>query len=1643
MGLRTTGATNRSHGGCCLALALALAACGDHARSDTADHPSNGAIAVDEAGVVGDVRAGKLELAIPVRAQQAARGTLQVSLRSVNGESVLQRAAVPYALADGAKATLHASLPLPNIEGQAALVDYNVRVEQSGTHVLRVTRSLLYVLPAVSVRLEGPSKLRAAKQASYRAVVEDARTHAPLADRSVELTVRSDDDVVQTIHADSDERGVAMFELGVDEPGDYTVEASTAGASSAITLGQGITVEQPGSKVLLTTDKPLYQPGQRIHLRALVLASPGNQPLAEQAVTFEVEDAKGNKIMKRELMTEAHGIAATTFQLGNVLNMGTFKLRAIAGEVKGEKTIEVSRYVLPKLDVALDADREWYTPGATVHGSVAARYFFGKNVIGGQVLVEASTLDVGANVFARVMGVTDDAGNFEFDVTLPETLAGIPLQDGNALVTLRATVTDSAEQQVTKEKALTVAPAAIRLALVPESSVLVPGIENRFHLFASDPLGAPIVGAEAEVSAAGQTSAQGETDAFGHLELRFTPASGAETETLSASVQPADGPKVSETFELAAQSGDQHVLVRTDKSIYQLGETVQVHVFSSKPKDVAYVDWLNEGQAVDMRTLQLADGSASFTMTADPGLLGDNRIEAYVVDDDGNVVRAGRSLVIKSDGALHVSLGTDKDEYRPGEPAQLTFSVVDEQGHPAVAALGVQIVDEAVFSLIDSRPGLLKTYFEIEDAFAKPQYEIKGPLVGFDQLLFEDTAPGAKPDVANAAQVRAEGALAALALPSLSGIQLSSWPQTIEQAHDLLAKPLKAERKRLIALLTPIAQRELDQLVARGCAANEYYCDAIGMSLADAVVAAAKGQLAAYDFWGNAYRDQPQDYLELARLISSGPDERQGTADDETIRIALSDLQLIDSANGGHAVDAGICFGCGEAPGNNEGGKGGAAGSGGSTAGGNGGSGDEGGPRVRRDFPETLYVNPTLITDADGKATVALDMADSITEWRVSALANASDGKLGGGQAGIRVFQDFFVDVSFPAELTRGDEVEFPVVVYNYLDDAQTVQLTLADGAWFTPLGDVAQSVELAAGQVSVVHFPVRVDEVGDQSLTVQAIGQSASDAVARSVRVVPDGRAVSSPQSGSLAEGQTSLAVSFPEAAVPGSQELYLDVFPAFLAQAVQGLDSLLQVPSGCFEQTTSTTWPNVLVTRYLKETDQTTPEVQLKAESLISAGYQRLLTFEHSGGGFSWFGEQDPAPFLSVTAFGLMEFTDMAAVSAVDPAMIARTQKWLLDQQEGDGSWKGDMSEFFTFHTSSVRNTAFVLWALAQNGYKGAEVDRGLAFVKANLGKDDRDSYTLALVANAFALAAPNDAFGGDLLAELDAAKQVDGDRIHWDAGETQTNFYGAGDDAAVSTTALVAHAMLTAGGYTSTVNGALAYLTAAKDSLGNFGSTQATVWTLKTLLLSALKGTEGAVGSLAITLDGTNIADVELSTAQSDVMTRVEMSGQASTGEHTVGLAFSGSGKVSYNLVSKHNVPWTAGAPSGNEALSITVEYDRTALSVDETVEATTSVRNETAAEQNMILVTVGIPPGFELISEDLDAYVQAQALSHYERTGKQLTLYLQALAAHELRAFSYRLRATMPVRASDGGASARPYYEPAQQVEAAATLLTATE
>src|SRR5205085_10940321 len=108
----------------------------------------------------------------------------------------------------------------------------------------------------------------------------------------------------------------------------------------------------------------------------------------------------------------------------------------------------------------------------------------------------------------------------------------------------------------------------------------------------------------------------------------------------------------------------------------------------------------------------------------------------------------------------------------------------------------------------------------------------------------------------------------------------------------------------------------------------------------------------------------------------------------------------------------------------------------------------------------------------------------------------------------------------------------------------------------------------------------------------------------------------------------------------------------------------ALLQEPGGCFEQTSSSNYPNVMALQYLKGHSGVDPALVRRASELLARGYQRLVAFETKERGYEWFGANPGHEAL--TAYGVLEFTDMASVTAVDSDMLARTRAWLLARRD-----------------------------------------------------------------------------------------------------------------------------------------------------------------------------------------------------------------------------------------------------------------------------------------------------------------------------------------------------------------------------------------
>jgi len=463
--------------------------------------------------------------------------------------------------------------------------------------------------------------------------------------------------------------------------------------------------------------------------------------------------------------------------------------------------------------------------------------------------------------------------------------------------------------------------------------------------------------------------------------------------------------------------------------------------------------------------------------------------------------------------------------------------------------------------------------------------------------------------------------------------------------------------------------------------------------------------------------------------------------------------------------------------------------------------------------------------------------------------------------------------------------------------------------------------------------------------------------------------------------------------------------------------------------------TYPNVLVLGYLNQTKTAAPETQMKAESLVATGYQRLLTFEAEGGGFSLFGKGKGDLFLS--AYGLLQLTDMAKVHTVDPAAPDRTARWLIAQQSSDGSW---ISRDYRAGNGALGMTAFVAWALAESGKtRDAGVQRALSYLRSN-AFNDQDAYTLALVANALVAADPKDSMTAQVLDQLASLAVRDAQGAHW--GGENTMMGGYGKTGAVESTALAAHALMRGGKNLPLAQDALAFIIKSKDSWGTWGSTQATIWSLKALMLSATAGdVRDARATVNVALNGRTPQSFQFTPETADVV-RVVTFDDVNLGENRISIDVAGQGSLMYQVTAIYYLPWSVAPPEPEPVglLSVDINYDRTNIEVDDLVTVNVRARLTRPGTAKMILLDLGIPPGFTVQADDLNALVEQAVIARYELTGRQIILYIENFSSDKALDIKYRLKARFPLRAKTQPYSAYDYYNPDQQTNVQPTLVT---
>ena len=448
------------------------------------------------------------------------------------------------------------------------------------------------------------------------------------------------------------------------------------------------------------------------------------------------------------------------------------------------------------------------------------------------------------------------------------------------------------------------------------------------------------------------------------------------------------------------------------------------------------------------------------------------------------------------------------------------------------------------------------------------------------------------------------------------------------------------------------------------------------------------------------------------------------------------------------------------------------------------------------------------------------------------------------------------------------------------------------------------------------------------------------------------------------------------------------------------------------------------------------------MKAEGFINTGYQRLVSYEVEGGGFSWFGEAPANQIL--TSYGLMEFHDMAQVHPVDENLISRTQQWLASRQQADGSWKADAEylhedSWGRIQVQDLPPTAYVTWALAWSGYTGPELPKAVDYLLGKRGQAG-DPYVQAMLANAL-VSSDNLLREGKLsdatvevLEKLLASAKREGDKTWWESEMTGIT-HSSGKQADLETTGMAALAFITSGRYPAVAAEILNYLLANKDPRGTWGSTQATVLALRALALSVGSRSTKVNADVEVLVNDQSVGTHQINAQNSDVMWQVPGTAALKSGANRVQLRFSGEGTTLYQIVSRYYLPWSLIEKPAQPPLSITVAYDRQQLATNDQVTAHATVTNNTDGTAGMVIVDLGIPPGFTVSAEDLDGLVSAGTISKYNLTSRQIIVYLEKLDPRQKVELSYRLTAKYPIRAQTPVSTVYEYYNPENRSESA--------
>ncbi|HEY5949053.1 MAG TPA: MG2 domain-containing protein, partial [Kofleriaceae bacterium] len=1206
----------------------------------------------------------------------------------------------------------------------------------------------------------------------------------------------------------------------------------------------------PTQRSYVMTDKPLYQPGETIWFRADLRATGSLVGKTDMGINMMLMSPRGAVVSQKRVLAK-NGVAQNDFALSPEIEGGEYTIQLTADDgTHTTKKIIVNTYEAPRLKKTLEFVRKAYGEGDQVSAAIEIKRATGE-AFADKPLTGVVTVD--DIEVARVAIKTDASGGATAKFQLPAKIAR-----GDGLLTILA---DDGGMTESIQKRIPIVMKTMNLSLFPEGGDLVEGVAGRVYFTAKNTLGKPADVEGKVVDDRGNivTTFSSIHDGLGRFEL----APDADRTYHVEITKPAG---ITQKFEVPAAKSGGCVVRSVDDSPTKL----RVAAVCSTSRTVMVEAVLREKKLADGAVEVQAGKPALIELPIKDKTQGAARVTLFSAKQEPLAER----LVYHGKGQnLKVELTADKKRYSPRDPVKVKIKATDPSGKPVKANLGVAVVDDTVLSFADDKSGrmLAKLYLEPElgvtdaDPIEEPNYyfgDKPESSAAMDALLatrgyrkFEwqpvFNPPPPVDQWATATSEMAPGAGMAVEAPE---------PAMAAPPADAVARPRLAGKGGMKP--APHAGP-----IAGGMPAQQGQGRDFKVKLKDeAKKEADRGE------WGGAEK-QVNDRRRRMNADKADDMEEGRFGGEDGIVAGWSPVRVFPVPQYTKGYE---------------------------------------GPR--NDFRETIYWNASVDTSADGTATIAFPVSDAVTSFRVTAEGVSSAGVPGGGEAVIQSKMPLSLDARLPVEVTSGDSIKLPVTLTNETDADIDADLTASFGAAFKLANNPAGKIHLRAGEKKSLFFPLEVvatDGEGNVSLGVRASGLE--DKLEKKIRVVPLGFPFELSASGTAAAGKTARHEIDLSGALPGSITATVNMYPSPLASMTKGMEAMIREPGGCFEQTSSSNYPNIMVLSYLATNDAADAALVQKTQGTLDRGYKLLTGYETKQKGYEWFG-QTPG-HEALTAYGLMEFADMAKVYEVDHAMVERTADWLMSRRDGKGGFLRSGQALDSFGRANETTTnAYIVWALSE-AKRTKGLDKELAAQKS-LADSTKDAYLMALATNTALLAQLPEA--KSYATKLAAMQGKDGS---FDGAKESITMSG-GESLTIETTSLATLALIKASPhneYEAQIRRAVDYLNSKRSGYGQWSNTQATILGLKALTAySDYAKQMQASGTATLIVNGVEAGTIAFEKGRKDALVWKDFAGKLKPGKNTVEVKLVGQAALPYSIA----IDYRAARPQSSPAAKVNV-------------------------------------------------------------------------------------------------------------------------